>query len=64
LSGNNEEVTLDRWALRAVQLDADKKLPKDTREEVVRSYREAAEFVGESVRDFQAIVWLSVKGNN
>lgn len=62
ICGDDSRVTLDVWAMRAAFGD-------DAREPSGRAYtigetayRRAAESVGETARDFQAIIWTHVRG--
>jgi hypothetical protein len=58
--GDPDAVTLDRWALRAA-LHADT-VGEPARRACLRAYANAAAAVGETPRDFQAIVWCHVRG--
>lgn len=60
VAGDPNAVTIDVWAARAAGLP-DKPSPGAI-SEAQGAYREAAERCGESPRDFQAIVWLIVRG--
>ena len=58
--GDPNAVVLDRWALRAVGHDRDTCTPNQyTRYTAL--YSEAAHAVGETPRDFQAIVWTVLR---
>lgn len=61
LMGDKNAVVLDRWAARAAGFpvsDEKHDLPVTVRREMAAAYAEAAEACRESVRDFQAIVWI------
>ena len=62
LMGDTEAVVIDRWAARAAGWDESKNaIPRQVQRELEASYREAAEEVGERVREFQAIVWIALR---
>jgi hypothetical protein len=55
------QVTLDRWALRAVG-HSDKKTPtKGQRNAIETAYREAAAEVGLRAHEFQAVIWERIR---
>lgn len=58
--GDTSAVVLDRWALRAVGHHADSCTPNQYAR-YAAVYTEAAEAVGETPRDFQAIVWIVLR---
>lgn len=58
--GDTEALVLDTWALRALDIPGDKLTAADRRR-ADAAYREAAELVGENVRDFQAVVWIQTR---
>lgn len=53
-------VTLDRWALRAVDMDK-VSLTAKRRAEILQAYREAAQDVGVRAHELQAIVWEQIR---
>lgn len=60
--GDTDVVVLDRWAARAAGYPNKHDLDRiTTRRELERMYREAAHLCGETVRAFQAIVWIVVR---
>lgn len=61
LIGGREVVTVDVWAQRAAT-GRDLEAPKWGRyRRIARAYREVAARVGEHPRDFQAIIWLTLR---
>lgn len=61
ICGDPESVTIDLWAAKAAGFDPDRLTPK--RLWIIdAAYRRAAAWAGETPRDFQAIVWLSIRG--
>ncbi len=58
--GDTSAVVLDRWALRAVGHDRDSCTPAQYAR-FAQAYSEAAHSVGETPRDFQAIVWIVLR---
>jgi hypothetical protein len=60
IMGDPDAVVLDRWALRAVGHDRDTCTPLQYAR-YSAMYSEAAHAVGESPRDFQAIVWTVMR---
>lgn len=62
IMGDTNALVLDRWAARAAGIE---QLRRDVSNPVRRvldaAYREAAERCGETVRAFQAIVWIQVR---
>ena len=60
--GDKDALTLDVWAFRAA-IGRDYVGAGPVRRDVVESYRNGARIAGESVRDFQAIVWVAVRGS-
>lgn len=62
IQGDTSALVLDRWALYAGGLeDRDGTIPRAVRREIEAAYRLAAAAVGETVRAFQAIVWIVVR---
>jgi hypothetical protein len=62
ICGDPDAVVLDIWAMRAAGENADI-APRGARyERIAQAYRDAAEIVGESARDLQAILWLATRG--
>jgi hypothetical protein len=61
IMGDREALVVDRWAAFAAGYPRSAKLTTKARREIERAYRIAAERVGESLRDFQAIVWIAVR---
>jgi Ser/Thr protein kinase RdoA (MazF antagonist) len=56
--GDADILVIDRWAAFAAGYDRAKPPTKRERAVIEPAYRAAANLVGESVRDFQAIVWI------
>ena len=61
LMGDTEALVLDRWAAFAAGHQRDKDIPPAVRRSLEAAYRAAAAAVGETVRAFQAIVWIMVR---
>lgn len=62
LIGSRTAVTIDVWAQRAALGRHHPHQPKGARyRRLVRAYRAAADRVGESAREFQAICWLATR---
>jgi hypothetical protein len=64
LMGNPEALVLDRWAIRATGYQHPTKrhdLNMTVRRELDAAYREAAKLCGETVRAFQATVWIAIR---
>lgn len=61
IAGDRESVTVDVWAALAAGYDPDRLTPRRIAT-ITRAYTLAAEWAGETPRDFQAIVWLAVRG--
>lgn len=61
IRGDRESVTVDVWAAIAAGYDPGRLTPRRIRI-VQDAYRRAAAMVGECPRDFQAQVWLAVRG--
>lgn len=55
--GDRDALVIDRWAAYAAGIPRSAKLGPKQRRAIEEAYRRAAAAVGESVRDFQAIVW-------
>ena len=60
--GDPEAVVIDAWILRAVGLNPVAKVTAYRQRWIGDAIREAAAIVGETPRDFQAIVWCAVRG--
>lgn len=58
--GDPDAVVLDRWALRAAGHPRDTATPVQYRR-IADEYRAAAAIVGESPRDFQAVIWTVLR---
>lgn len=58
--GDPDAVVLDRWALRAVGFERKSPTPLQYAR-IAETFREAAAAVGETPRDFQAIVWIVLR---
>jgi hypothetical protein len=58
LMGDTKALVLDRWAAFAAGLDRGRDIPPAVRRRLEEAYRRAAAAVGETVRAFQAIVWI------
>lgn len=58
--GDASAVVLDRWALRAIGHHSDSCTPGQYAR-FAQAYSEAAHSVGETPRDFQAIVWIVLR---
>lgn len=63
IMGETDALVLDRWAARAAGIDRGQRrdLNATTRRSLDVAYREAAKMCGETVRAFQAIVWIAVR---
>lgn len=61
LQGDTSALVLDRWAAYAAGHDRSKDIPPAVRRKLEAAYRAAAAAVGETVRAFQAIVWIIVR---
>ena len=61
IMGDRDALVVDRWAAFAAGYPRSAKLTSKARREIERAYREAAARVGESLRDFQAIVWIAIR---
>lgn len=61
IMGDSTALVLDRWAVHAVGHDRGRDIPRAVRREVEAAYRAAAAACGETVRAFQAIVWILVR---
>ncbi len=60
-----KEITVDMWAYRAWVYDASAQMPGITEKEyqlIADHYREGAGVVGLAGHQFQAVVWLTVRG--
>lgn len=61
LVGSREAVTVDVWAARAATDRDVKSLKRARYERIARAYKAAADIVGETPREFQAIIWLATR---
>jgi hypothetical protein len=61
IMGCPDHLVIDRWASFAAGGPRDKVPPAALRREIERAYRAVAARVGETVRDFQAVVWIVVR---
>lgn len=61
IRGDEDVLVVDRWAAFAAGSDRDKVPGAKARKAIADAYRRAAEFTGETVRDFQAIVWIQAR---
>ncbi|HSE44257.1 MAG TPA: hypothetical protein VLA89_02900 [Gemmatimonadales bacterium] len=62
LMGDPDALVLDRWAAFAAGYeDRSKNIPPAVRRQIEAAYRAAAAAVGETVRAFQAIIWIVVR---
>lgn len=61
IMGCDETLVIDRWAAYAAGERRDRAPNARMRAALTLAYREAAAQAGESVRDFQAIVWIQVR---
>ncbi len=60
--GDTNALVLDRWAARAAGVDNGRgDVSGPTRRVLDAAYREGAALCGETVRAFQAIVWIIVR---
>lgn len=60
LSGDTDAVTVDVWATRAATAGR-RSDPGNAYARIANAYKAAAWAVGESPRDFQAIIWLAAR---
>lgn len=58
IMGATDELVIDRWAAFAAGAERDRVPNITTRRSIADAYRRAAQHVHESVRDFQAIIWI------
>jgi hypothetical protein len=58
LMGDADALVLDRWAAFAAGFERGRDIPRAVRLRLEAAYRAAAAAVGETVRAFQAIVWI------
>lgn len=58
LMGDTTALVLDRWAAFAAGFERGRDIPPAVRRALEAAYRAAAAAVGETVRAFQAIVWI------
>ena len=59
IMGDTQSLVLDRWAIYAAGLPKPRsEVPRSVRDELSTAYRTAAATVSETVRAFQAIVWI------
>lgn len=62
IMGDPNALVIDRWAAYAGgHEDRDKNIPRAVRREIEAAYRSAARACDETVRAFQAIVWIVVR---
>jgi hypothetical protein len=61
IMGDTTALVLDRWAAYAAGHQRDRDIPRAVRREIEAAYRAAAAACGETVRAFQAIVWIHVR---
>jgi hypothetical protein len=61
IMGDNDVLVIDRWAAFAAGEPRDKVPNASQRIALEAAYQNVAAMVGESVRDFQAIVWIQVR---
>lgn len=61
IMGDTSALVLDRWAAFAAGHQRDRDIPPAVRRSLEVAYRAAAAAVGETVRAFQAIVWIMVR---
>ncbi len=61
ITGDNQCVTVDVWATRAATRGA-RDQPGSAYADIERAYQRAAKRVGVAPRDFQAAVWLALRG--
>lgn len=61
MTGDPDAAVIDVWMLRAMGIESASVTPK-VYEECATALREASAACGESVRDFQAIVWMQIRG--
>ena len=59
--GDSDSLTIDRWAAYAAGWSRSRTLSSKDHREIGDAYREAARVTGESLRDFQAIVWIQTR---
>jgi len=62
IAGDTDAVVIDSWILRAVGLAPTAKVTRHRQRWITAAFTEAARIVGETPRDFQAIVWCSIRG--
>lgn len=58
IMGDTSALVIDRWAAYAAGHERGADIPRAVRREIEAAYRGAANAVGETVRAFQAIVWI------
>lgn len=61
IMGAEDTLVIDRWAAFAAGSTKDRVPGAKARRAIAQGYRQAAASVGESVRDFQAIVWIALR---
>lgn len=61
IMGDTTALVIDRWAAYAAGHDRGADIPRAVRRDIETAYRAAATAVGETVRAFQAIVWIIVR---
>ena len=62
LIGDDDAITLDRWAVRAAGIQIDEPPRGKRYRDVSNAYRKAALIKGVSPNELQAVVWLHVRG--
>lgn len=64
IQGDTQALVLDRWALFAAGVtERTSNVPRAVWREIEAAYRAAAKACGETVRAFQAIVWIVVRAS-
>jgi hypothetical protein len=61
IMGDDDTLVIDRWAAFAAGFGRQRPPTRRQAATIEAAYRQAAASVGESVRDFQAIVWIVVR---
>lgn len=61
IMGDDESLVIDRWAVEAAGGDRSKPPTRTQHAILTEAYQTAATTCGESVRDFQAIVWIQAR---
>jgi len=63
IMGHEDVLVVDRWASFAAGGPKDRPPAAKARRVITEAYHRAAEIAGETVRDFQAIVWIQAREN-